>query len=58
MDAGRKGAVADLALRLKTPRWWLTKRLTFLGLTIRHKKEPPWTAAEDMLMRKVRRLPQ
>lgn len=53
MDAGRKGAVADLALRLKTPRWWLTKRLTFLGLTIRHKKEPPWTAAEDMLMRKV-----
>ena len=38
MDAGRKGAVADLALRLKVPRWWWTKRLTFLGLTIRHKK--------------------
>jgi hypothetical protein len=53
MDAGRKGAVAELARRLKIPRWWLTKRLTILGLTIRHKKEPPWTAAEDMLMRKI-----
>lgn len=53
MDAGRKGAVADLAIRLHVPRWWLTKRLTRLGLTIRHKKEPRWTAAEDALMGKV-----
>lgn len=53
MDAGRKGAVAELAVRLGVPRWWLTKRLTILGLTIRHKKEPRWTAAEDALMRKV-----
>ena len=53
MDAGRKGAVAELALRLNIPRWWLTKRLTVLGLTIRHKKEPRWTAAEDALMRRI-----
>jgi hypothetical protein len=53
MDAGRKGAVVELAKRLQVPRWWLTKRLTVLGLTIRHKKEPRWTAAEDALMHKV-----
>lgn len=53
LDAGRKGAVAELATRLGLPRWWLTKRMTALGLTVRHKKEPQWTAAEDALMRKV-----
>lgn len=53
MDAGRKGAVVELAMQLQVPRWWLTKRMTFLGLTIRHKKEPRWTAAEDALMHKV-----
>lgn len=53
MDAGRKGAVAELAEQLQVPRWWLTKRLTALGLTIRHRKEPRWTAAEDALMHKV-----
>lgn len=53
MDAGRKGAVAELAKQLQVPRWWLTKRMTFLGLTIRHKKEPRWTAAEDALIREV-----
>jgi len=53
LDAGRKGAVAELAKRLHVPRWWLTKRMTALGLTIRHRKEPKWTAAEDALMQKV-----
>lgn len=53
MDAGRKGAVAELAHRLGMPRWLLTKRMIVLGLTVRHKKEPNWTAAEDALMRKV-----
>lgn len=53
LDAGRKGAVAELAKRLGVPRWWLTKRMTALGLTVRHKKEPRWTAAEDALMREV-----
>lgn len=51
MKAGSKGAVNDLADQLAIPRWWLTKRLTHLGLTTRHKKEPPWTAAEDELMK-------
>lgn len=51
MKAGSKGAVNDLADELGVPRWWLTKRLITLGLTTRHKKEPPWTAAEDELMK-------
>lgn len=53
LDAGKRGVVNDLADRLGVPRWWLTKRLTFLGLTHRHKKEPPWTPAEDELMKKA-----
>lgn len=53
LEAGKKGAVNELADKLSVPRWWLTKRLTVLGLTIRHKKEPPWTAAEDALMLKA-----
>ncbi|WP_434712965.1 hypothetical protein NMA58_08250 [Rhizobium sp. YTUHZ045] len=53
LDAGKKGVVNDLADRLGLPRWWLTKRLTHLGLTTRHKKEPPWTAAEDELMKRA-----
>jgi hypothetical protein len=53
LDAGKKGVVNDLADRLGVPRWWLTKRLTHLGLTHRHKKEPPWTPAEDELMKRA-----
>lgn len=49
----RRGAVNDLADELGVPRWWLTKRATRLGLTKAHRKEPPWTAAEDDLMRKA-----
>ena len=48
-----RGAVAALADELGVPRWWLTKTATKLGLTLPHRKEPPWTAAENDLMRKV-----
>ncbi len=48
-----RGAVQALADRLGVQRWWLTKRATALGLTMPHRKEPPWTAAEDALMAKV-----
>lgn len=47
-----RGAVAALAAELDVPRWWLSQRARKLGLTVAHKKEPPWTAAEDALMRK------
>ncbi|MCV9960762.1 helix-turn-helix domain-containing protein [Pararhizobium sp. BT-229] len=53
LDGKKKGEVRDLADRLSVPRWWLSDRLQALGLTIRHKKEPPWTAAEDELMKKA-----
>ncbi|TCN30318.1 hypothetical protein [Sinorhizobium americanum] len=53
LDGRKRGEVEDLAARLSVPRWWLTKRATKLGLTIAHKKEPPWTAVEDALMRRV-----
>jgi len=48
-----RGAVNDLALRLDVPRWWLSKRATKLGLSAPHRKEPPWTEAENALMRRV-----
>lgn len=51
LDGKKRGAVNDLADRLDVPRWWLTKRMITLGLTTRHKKEPPWTPAEDELMK-------
>jgi len=53
MDGRKRGEVEALAGRLGVPRWWLTKRLTRLGLTVPHKKEPPWTAAEEALMANV-----
>jgi hypothetical protein len=48
-----RGAVEALAARLSLPRWWLSKAATKLGLSMPHRKEPPWTAAEDALMRRV-----
>jgi hypothetical protein len=48
-----RGAVSQLADALEVPRWWLSKRARDLGLALPHKKEPPWTPAEDALMRKV-----
>lgn len=52
-DLQGRGAVSGLADRLGVPRWWLTKRATKLGLTVVHRKEPQWTAAEDRLMHAV-----
>lgn len=49
-----KGAVKHLAEDLGVPRWWLSHRAKALGLAIpRMTKEPPWTAAEDALMKRV-----
>ena len=48
-----KGDVRKLAEELNVPRWWLSQRARQLGLTVAHKKEPPWTAAEEALMRKA-----
>lgn len=53
LDGRKKGEVGDLADRLNVPRYWLTNRATKLGLTIAHKKEPRWTAAEDELMKSI-----
>ena len=50
--AGR-GAVTRFADALGVPRHWLTARATRLGLTLPHRKEPAWTAAETALMSKV-----
>lgn len=48
-----RGAVNDLAEDMKLPRWWLSQRARKLGLTVAHKKEPAWTAAEDALIAKA-----
>lgn len=45
-----RGAVAALAGQFGVKREWLTDRAMKLGLTLPHKKEPRWTAAEDALM--------
>jgi hypothetical protein len=48
-----RGAVAALADELRVPRHWLSKRALELGLTMPHKKEPPWSDAEIALMAKA-----
>lgn len=54
MDARKKGEVARVADVLMVPRWWLSTRAMALGLAIpRVTKEPPWSAAELVLIRKV-----
>lgn len=53
LSGRRKGETAELADSLGVPRWWLSKRAAKLGLTVTHRKEPPWTAAEEVLLRKV-----
>lgn len=53
MSGKKRGEVNALADGLGLPRWFVTKRATKLGLTMPHRKEPPWTAAEDALLRKV-----
>lgn len=49
----KRGAVNAIADKLGLPRWWVSHRAIKLGLTMPHKKEPPWTAAETALMHKV-----
>lgn len=48
-----RSAVRDLAERLGMPRWWVSDRARKLGLSTAQKKEPPWTAAETDLMKRV-----
>ena len=50
---GKRGERAALAVRLGVPEWWLSKRVKVLGLTIPGKRQPPWTRAEDQLLRTV-----
>lgn len=50
MSGDKKGEVNAFADTRGLPRWWITKRAMALGLTQPHKKEPPWTAAEDALL--------
>lgn len=54
MDGKKRGALNALADALGVPRWWLGKRMVKLGLDVTpHRKEPPWTAAEEALMARV-----
>jgi hypothetical protein len=43
----------ELARILGEPRWLVSQRCRRLGLTRPRKKEPPWSAAEDELMKRV-----
>ena len=45
-----RGAVRSIAEELGIPRYTLSQRLTQLGLTRPHRKEPGWTIAEDALL--------
>jgi len=53
MSGDKKGEVNAFADARGLPRWWITKRAVKLGLTMPHKKEPPWTAAEIALLRRA-----
>lgn len=50
---GDLSGAAELARQLGVPRWLVSQRCNKLGLTRPRKKEPPWTAAEDDLMKQV-----
>jgi len=49
----KRGECNEFAEKIGLPRWVVTHRARKLGLTMPHKKEPPWTAAENELMKKV-----
>ena len=53
LPEGSVNGVKELARLLDKPRWMISDRCTRLGLTRPHKKEPPWSAAEDELMKRV-----
>lgn len=48
-----RGALTDLADRNNWPRWLVKRRATALGLSNLHRKEPPWTEAEEALLGRV-----
>lgn len=48
-----RGAVGDLAQKIGVPRWLVSDRVLALGLSVRQRKEPRWSAAEDALLAKV-----
>lgn len=53
-ELAKRRSVKTLAVRLDVERWWLSKQLVKLGLTVpRRTKELPWSDAETALMRKV-----
>ena len=53
LPAGSLSGVKELARLLGEPHWLVTQRCRRLGLTRPRKKEPPWSAAEDDLMKRV-----
>lgn len=50
---GDMSGMKELSRLLNEPRWLVSQRCRYLGLTRPRKKEPPWTAAEDDLMKRV-----
>ena len=52
-DGKKRGECDAFADASGLPRWWVSKRARQLGLVMPHKKEPPWTAAEEALMKQV-----
>ncbi len=53
LPEGSVSGVKELARQLDEPHWLITQRCRRLGLTRPRKKEPPWSAAEDELMKRV-----
>jgi hypothetical protein len=53
LDGKKRGAVNALADELKVPRWVVSKRARDLGLALPHRKEPPWTKAEEALLASI-----
>lgn len=52
-DGKKRGECNAFADKWNLPRWWVTKRATKLELVMPHRKEPPWSGAENKLMESV-----
>lgn len=48
--------VARLAATLGRPRWWVSKRAVRLGLVVPRFRAPPWSEAEDAIVREAAHL--
>lgn len=48
-----RGAVQRFAAEIRVDCWMVSKRAAQLGLSTVHRKEPPWTQAEEELMHRV-----